>query len=184
MVEDTTPPVLLGEQKLRSAPPFDGHVIRFDEDSAAIDSESTGNLAATSNGSDIAYVMYTSGSTGRPKGVSVPHHAVTRLVWHSDYAPLTSLDVVAQASNASFDASTFEIWGALINGGRLAGVPKDVALSPATLAGHLAEQGVTAIFMTTALFNQVARERPDAFSGVRHVMFGGEAVDPRAVRRC
>ena len=159
-------------------------MIRFDEDSAAIDSESTGNLAATSNGSDIAYVMYTSGSTGRPKGVSVPHHAVTRLVWHSDYAPLTSLDVVAQASNASFDASTFEIWGALINGGRLAGVPKDVALSPATLAGHLAEQGVTAIFMTTALFNQVARERPDAFSGVRHVMFGGEAVDPRAVRRC
>ena len=117
MLEDTAPPVVLGEERLLAGlPPFNACVIRLDEDTA-IDGESNENIGAGGHGADIAYVMYTSGSTGRPKGVSVPHHAITRLVWTADYAPLTSSDVVAQASNASFDASTFEIWGALINGG-------------------------------------------------------------------
>src|SRR6185503_1081043 len=126
MLEDTAPPVLVSELKLiATLPPFSGRVICLDDDSVGIDSEPGDDFACASSGSDIAYVMYTSGSTGRPKGVCVPHRAIARLVWHADYAPLTSSDVVAQASNASFDASTFEIWGALINGARLVGVPKD-----------------------------------------------------------
>jgi len=76
-------------------------------------------------------VIYTSGSTGRPKGVAVPHRAVNRLVLETDYLQLTPGDVVAQISNCSFDAATFEIWGALLNGARLVGIRQEIILSPA-----------------------------------------------------
>ena len=75
-------------------------------------------------------MIYTSGSTGKPKGVAVPHRAVNRLVVNPDYVQLTSNDVMAQASSFSFDASTFEIWGALLHGARLVIIPKDIMLLP------------------------------------------------------
>ena len=131
----------------------------------------------------LAYVIYTSGSTGRPKGVAVPHRAIVRLVRETDYVDLGRDDRVAHASNPGFDAATFEIWGALLNGGTAVVVPREVALAPAALARLLREERVTAIFLTTALFNQVVREEPGAFAPLRHVLFGGEAVDPGAVAR-
>ncbi len=108
-------------------------------------------------GGDLAYVMYTSGSTGAPKGVAVPHRAVARLVKNTDYVRLGPDDVVAQVSNPAFDAATFEIWGALLNGARLVVIPSDIVLSPPRLAEALARHGVTTLFLTTALFNLVAR---------------------------
>ncbi|HKV11774.1 MAG TPA: non-ribosomal peptide synthase/polyketide synthase, partial [Thermoanaerobaculia bacterium] len=131
----------------------------------------------------LAYVLYTSGSTGRPKGVAVPHRAVVRLVAGTDYVHIEPSDRVAQISNASFDAMTFEVWGALLAGARLVGVPREEVLSPEALAERLAGQGITVAFLTTALFNQMARQAPGAFRGVRHLLFGGEAVDPGAVRQ-
>jgi amino acid adenylation domain-containing protein len=132
-------------------------------------------------GEDLAYVVYTSGSTGRPKGVAVPHRAVVRLVRDTDYVRLGPEDRVAHAASISFDAATFEIWGALVNGAAVVVIAKEVALSPARLARLLRAQGVTALFLTTALFNQVVRQEPDAFRPLRHLLFGGEAVDPAAV---
>ncbi|HEX2190856.1 MAG TPA: amino acid adenylation domain-containing protein, partial [Longimicrobiaceae bacterium] len=132
----------------------------------------------------LAYVVYTSGSTGRPKGIAVPHRGVVRLVRDADYVRLGPDDRVAQASNAAFDAATFEVWGALLNGACLVGVDRDTALTPARLAVHLREEGITTLFLTTALFNQTVREAPDAFDTLRHLLFGGEAVDPAAVRAC
>src|SRR5438876_10423735 len=81
-------------------------------------------------GEQLCYVAYTSGSTGRPKGVSVPHRAVVRLVLNTNYVRLGPADCVAQASNASFDVATFEIWGALLNGASLIGIAQSVLLSP------------------------------------------------------
>ena len=72
---------------------------------------------------DAAYIMYTSGSTGRPKGVVVPHRAIVRLVMGADYVRLGADEVVLRLAPLAFDASTFEIWGALLNSGRLAVVP-------------------------------------------------------------
>jgi len=132
---------------------------------------------------DAAYIVYTSGSTGEPKGVVVPQRGVVRLVKGADYVQLGPEDRVAQGSNASFDAATFEVWGSLLNGGCLVGVPREVLLDAERYGEHLQSGGVTALFMTTALFNQFAAVRPAAFAGMRSVLFGGEAVDVGAVRR-
>ncbi|MCW2898532.1 MAG: Siderophore biosynthesis non-ribosomal peptide synthetase, Bacillibactin synthetase [Streptosporangiaceae bacterium] len=131
---------------------------------------------------DAAYVCYTSGTTGTPKGVVVPHRAVVDLVQSTDYVRLTHRDVVAQAANPAFDAVTFEIWGALTSGARVLGLSKDTVVDPAAFERAVREHGVTVLFLTTALFNQIARERPSAFAPLRVLLFGGEACDPRRVR--
>src|SRR5438067_541599 len=107
--------------------------------------------------------MYTSGSSGRPKGVAVPHRAINRLVLNTDYVQFGNQDRVAQISNISFDAATFEIWGALLNGGQLIGITTDVALSPHDFAREIRDYGITGMFLTAALFNQLAAEVPTAF---------------------
>ncbi|RKG91961.1 non-ribosomal peptide synthetase [Corallococcus terminator] len=130
-----------------------------------------------------AYVIYTSGSTGRPKGVCVPHQAVLRLVMDADYIPFGPDDRVAQAATVSFDASTFELWGALLNGATLVLFSKEEIIEPATLARVLRDERITALFLTTALFNHVARMEPTAFNDLSTLLFGGEAVDPACVNR-
>ncbi len=131
----------------------------------------------------LAYVLYTSGSTGRPKGVAVPHRAVVRLVRSTDFAQLGEDDRVAQIANPAFDAATFEIWGALANGGCLVGIAKEVTIAARELAAAIGELGITALFLTSSLFAEVAREAPAAFAAVRHLLAGGEAVEPAAARR-
>jgi non-ribosomal peptide synthetase component F len=134
-------------------------------------------------GGEVAYVLYTSGSTGTPKGVSVPHRAVNRLVVNSDYVQLGPEEVVAQISNCCFDAATFEIWGALLNGSRLVGIELERVLSAEAFSGELARHGVTTLFVTTALFNELVHERADIFSQLGNVLFGGEEADPGVVRK-
>jgi len=134
-------------------------------------------------GDSLAYVIYTSGSTGVPKGVAVPHRAVVRLVRNTDYVRLDPSCGMAQVSNSSFDAATFEVWGALLQGGCLFGIPREVALAPQELAAEIRRLGVRTMFLTTALFNQIAAVEPRAFAGVHDLLFGGEAVNPEPVRR-
>lgn len=131
---------------------------------------------------ETAYVMYTSGSTGHPKGVPAPHAGVVRLVFDSDYVRFEPGDIVAMASNPAFDASTFEIWGALLNGARLVGIDRETLLSPERLQRTIREQRITVMFLTTSLFHQLAAVAPGMFRSLRYLVVGGEAVNPTWVR--
>lgn len=143
-----------------------------------------GGMPDLSRGSamDIAYIMYTSGSTGTPKGIAIPHRAITRLVVNSDYVRLNQHDVIAHGSNTSFDAATFEIWGALLNGGKVVGLEKDDMLVPQQLARFIADKSVSVLFLTPAVFHSHAVEVPTAFRGLRTLLMGGDVLDPGAAR--
>lgn len=132
--------------------------------------------------SDLAYVMYTSGSTGTPKGVCVPHSAIVSLVTDVDYVTLGEQAVLLQLAPASFDAATFEIWGALLTGGRVVVVPTPHP-SLDQLATVIREHAVTTMFLTTALFRQVVDEHPDVLRGVRELLTGGEMVSAAHFRK-
>ncbi|PSL57066.1 non-ribosomal peptide synthase protein (TIGR01720 family)/amino acid adenylation domain-containing protein [Saccharothrix carnea] len=125
---------------------------------------------------NAAYVMFTSGSTGRPKGVLVEHRSVARLA-EGDPFPIGPHDVVAQCSTLSFDASTFEIWAALLSGARLA-VSSGTLLSPDDLRAFTAAHGVTVQWLTAGLFHEVAAADPTAFAGLRHLGSGGDVISP------
>jgi amino acid adenylation domain-containing protein len=151
-------------------------------DGQSIASASSDPVAALCAPESLAYIMYTSGSTGVPKGVAVPHRAIHRLVVGSDYLQLGEHDRVALAAHPGFDASTLEIWGALLNGGCLVHVSRELLLSPPEFFAHLAATRVTMLWITKSLFDQMARHDPVGFAGIDHVLTGGEALDPGMVR--
>lgn len=124
----------------------------------------------------LAYVLFTSGSTGRPKGVMVEHRSVARLVCNTDYVGFGPDERIAQVADPSFDAFTFELWGALLHGGTLCVIPSRTVLTPKALGAALASHEVTTMFLTSALFNEVMADRPDSFAGLRNLLVGGDAV--------
>ncbi len=130
----------------------------------------------------LAYVIYTSGSTGRPKGVMVAHRGVVRLARQSRFARLGPEETILQLATLAFDASVFEIWGALLNGGRLvlppAGNPTLTELGEA-----LVRHGVTTLFLTTSLFHQMVDENLAGLRPLSQLLFGGEAASAPHVAR-
>jgi len=183
MLEDAGLTVILTKQRLLKALPEHPARVCLDTGWQEIARENQENPCSEASAQDLAYVIYTSGSTGKPKGVAIPHRAVNRLVMKTDYVQLTSNHVMAQASSFSFDASTFEIWGALLNGARLIIIPKETLLSPQTLTAAIERDGITVLFLTTALFNQLVDSIPAAFRNLSYLLFGGDAADPRLVRQ-
>ncbi len=132
-------------------------------------------------GGHTAYIMYTSGSTGTPKGSLIPDSGIIRLVINTNYISITPNDVIAHSSNISFDASTFEIWGALLNGARIAIISQKELLSPRAFHEILTNHSINIIFLTTALFALFMRHNPEMFKKLSYVLFGGEVGDPLAV---
>jgi amino acid adenylation domain-containing protein len=129
----------------------------------------------------LAYVMFTSGSTGRPKGVAVPHRAVARLVLGSSFARLGPEQTVLQLAPVSFDASTLEIWGSLLTGGRLVIYPPgEVAVEE--VARTAAEHGVTTLWLTAGLFHVAVDQQPEGLAAVEQVLAGGDVLSPAHAR--
>ncbi|MBD2063918.1 non-ribosomal peptide synthetase [Funiculus sociatus GB2-A5] len=184
MLDDSQVSILLTQEKLvDNFCNFPNPVVYLDKDWQTIAQESEENPHSDVTSNNLAYVIYTSGSTGKPKGVAVTHKAVNRLVCNTNYIKFSPDDKIAQASNTSFDAATFEIWGALLNGAQLVGISRDVTLSPHEFSLQLRQKGISILFLTTALFQQIARDVPQAFSSLRYLLFGGEAVDARWVKK-
>jgi len=126
----------------------------------------------------LAYVIYTSGSTGRPKGVMVEHRNVVRLVRNTNYIDFKPGDRILQTGALEFDASTFEIWGALLNGLTLYLAPKEKLLNPGLLKKIIVLNNITIIWLTAPLFNQVVQSGVDIFTGLRNLLVGGDVLSP------
>ncbi|MFI8007292.1 amino acid adenylation domain-containing protein [Streptomyces sp. NPDC086010] len=140
-----------------------------------------GPLPELTGGAGLAYVMFTSGSTGPPKGVGVTHADITALAADRTWGG-GAADAVLMHSAYVFDASTFEIWAPLLNGGRVVVAPEGT-LQPAVLRDLVARHGVTAAFLTTALFNVIAETDPGALGLLRLAAAGGEAAAPGVLQR-
>ncbi len=130
----------------------------------------------------LAYVMYTSGSTGEPKGVMVEHRSVVRLVRDTNYTSIQPGDRVLQLSNYAFDGSTFDIFGALLNGASLYVVSKDLLLSLDRLCRFIEENGINITFITTALLNKLIDLHPEVVKEFDKIYFGGQDASLRHVR--
>lgn len=128
-----------------------------------------------------AYVMYTSGSTGTPKGVAVGHRNVVRLVRNTNYVQVEAGDCMLQAGAIGFDALTFEVFGALLNGGSLHIADKHTLLDSTRLDDFLRSRNISVALLTPALFNQLAQQRPQMFAGLRHLIVGGDVLSPKHI---
>ena len=140
------------------------------------------NTPPAIDGESAAYLMYTSGSTGIPKGMAISHRAILRLVVGVDYAGFAPGRAVLHAAPLAFDASTLEIWGPLLNGGRCV-IHDERVPTGAGLARTIARHDVHTAWLTAALFNAVIDGDPQHLAGLRHLFTGGEALSVAHVRR-
>ncbi len=183
MLRDTNARLLITEASLAGRLPADVcPVVEIAAERAVIDAAPRTRMDSGADGDSTAYIMYTSGSTGTPKGVQVVHHAINRLVLGIDYMKLGPETAVLHAAPLAFDASTFEIWGALLTGGRSILYPERIP-TPEGMRATIARHGVTTVWITAGLFNALVDVDPDALRGVRQLITGGEALSPSHMRR-
>jgi amino acid adenylation domain-containing protein len=176
MIDDTQMPVILTQERMESGgtpKARTAQLLCVNADS--FPDEDDKNLENNVRAEDLAYVMYTSGSTGTPKGVAVPHRAVVRLVKETNYASFSPNETFLQLAPISFDASTFEIWGPLLNGGKLVVMPP----APPTLeeiGRAISEHGVTTLWLAAGLFNAMVDERLPDLRPLRQLLAGGDVL--------
>ncbi|MCP5052330.1 MAG: amino acid adenylation domain-containing protein [bacterium] len=131
-----------------------------------------------SSPSSLAYIMYTSGSTGQPKGVMVEQRSVVRLVKNTNYIQITPSDRLLSTGPLSFDASTFEIWGSLLNGAMLYVTNLENIINPVTFRELLEKAGITVTWLTAGLFNRMADIDPGLFKRLGVLVVGGDRLSP------
>ena len=148
---------------------------------AAPDRESE-TVSHQAGSDDAAYIMFTSGSTGRPKPVVIPHRGLVRLVIGPNYISLGPDEVLLQLAPLAFDASTFEIWGALLNGGRLVLTPV-AHPSVDDIAALVSRYGITTLWLTAGLFHLMVDTRLQALRPLRQLLAGGDVLSPPHVGR-
>jgi amino acid adenylation domain-containing protein/non-ribosomal peptide synthase protein (TIGR01720 family) len=158
----------------------DAQVLVVDTDSCLAGGD-PGDLGIVCEPERLAYVMYTSGSTGQPKGIAVTHRNVVGLALDPCWRGGDHQRVLLH-SPVAFDASTFELWVPLLSGGQIV-VAAAGELEIATLERVIIDNEVTSVFLTTALFNLIAEQRPGCFAGIRQVWTGGEEASPSAIQR-
>jgi amino acid adenylation domain-containing protein len=170
--------VAITEQRLSARLPADCAPLVLGDLEPEADAELPGGLDPTS----AAYVAYTSGSTGKPKGVEVPHRAVVRLVRGQDRLRFGRDQTLLAAAPIAFDASTFEIWGALLNGSRLAVFPPEPPTADA-VDEVVRRRRVTTLWLPAGLFHRFVDLELDTLRMVDQLIAGGDVLSPDHVRR-
>ncbi|WP_321861699.1 non-ribosomal peptide synthetase [Burkholderia cenocepacia] len=190
LLEDARPAVVLTERALAASLPAAAHVNpavwSIDDDDANAPPVARGPLPAPDPDA-LAYVIFTSGSTGRPKGVCVTAGNLARLF--TSTAPLFGFDetdVWTLFHSSAFDFSVWEIWGALVHGGELVIVPEAVRRTADAFYDLLCDTRVTVLNQTPSAFRQLIAEEErngrEAELALRHVIFGGEALELSSLR--
>src|SRR5262245_37932985 len=184
MLTDTGAPVLVTRSGLRERLEACGVgcVVCLDTDGSAITRRPSCAPAVVLDPHNTAYVIYTSGSTGTPKGVVVAHYNVVRLVKGANYVELTRDDIFLHLAPLTFDASTFEIWGAFLNGAKLVIYPEH-QFDASMLKRIVAESGISVLWLTAALYHQVVDEDLPAIAGVKKLLAGGDVLSVSRVRQ-
>ncbi len=181
MFEDTKSPVFVTMQKFKSLAPEGSKVVCLD-DTEHFANEDGNNFNRTITAENLAYVIYTSGSTGKPKGVLVSHRAVVRLVKGTNYLPFSTSDVFLQFANISFDASTLELWGPLLNGGKLVVFPAHFD-SLGQLGTVIRENKATTLWLTAGLFHEMVENHLQDLKSVRYLLAGGDVLSASHVAK-
>ncbi len=184
MLNDCQAHILLTDSRwaARQDPALVRQVVCVDQELQTLSHESSENLDWGSDPLQPAYVMYTSGSTGTPKGAVIPHRAVVRLVRNTNYLDFSPNLVFLQLASISFDASTFEIWGALLNGAKLVLFPPHIP-SLEELGRAIRENGITTLWLTAGLFDQMAERQLENLRGLKHLLAGGDVLSPAQVSK-
>ena len=183
MLADAGVPVLLTHSSLQPQfASFAGDTVCVDSEWPTIARESTDNPISGSDAKSLMYAIYTSGSTGRPKGTLIEHRSAVRLVRETNYIELGADEVFLQFAPISFDASTLELWGSLLNGSRLVVFPAGRSALE-ELGQVIRDRGVTTLWLTSALFSQMVENHLASLSGVRQLLAGGEALSLPHVKK-
>ncbi|MFY0567266.1 non-ribosomal peptide synthase/polyketide synthase [Archangium lansingense] len=183
LIQEAGVGVIVTQEALADTLPSAGLFVCLDSDADLIAGLPDGAPPASAvGGDDLAYVMFTSGSTGRPKGVCIPHRAVTRLVLANPFIHFGPEEVFLQLAPVAFDASTLELWGALLHGARLVLAPPHTP-SLEELGALLTGHGITTLWLTAALFEQVVLHQGEALARVRQVLAGGDVLPAQRVRQ-
>jgi amino acid adenylation domain-containing protein len=174
IIKDSECRILLTQDKYMKVP-VEG-VRKLNLNSPETFNKGKSNVENVNNPTDLAYIMYTSGTTGMPKGSMIGHKSVVRLVRNINYLDLSSEDRILLTGAIVFDATTFEIWGALLNGGTLYIVEKETILNPKVLGEELLKNEITILWLTSALFTQIAETRSDIFGSLKYLLTGGDVL--------
>jgi amino acid adenylation domain-containing protein len=188
MARDTQAAVVLAQEHLRDKlAGYEGRVVCLDADWGSIAGQPESNPPSGVRSEHLAYVIYTSGSTGTPKGALITHGNVSRLFAATrSWFQFSARDVWTLFHSYAFDFSVWELWGALLYGGKVVVVPYEISRSPQAFYQLLCKEGVTVLNQTPSAFRQLMGIEEGAQRGeelsLRLVIFGGEALDVQGLR--